>query len=50
MFAFDSMQSAIEAVTAINNSYDSHARAAKEIAREYFDSNIVLNQMLEQLN
>jgi hypothetical protein len=50
LFAFNDMQSAIAAVTAINSSYETHARAAKEIAREYFDSNIVLTQMLEQLN
>jgi hypothetical protein len=50
VFAFDDMQSAVDAVAEINRSYSAHRTAAKEIAQEYFDSNAVLTQMLQKLN
>ncbi len=49
LFSFDSLDSAAEALTAIESDYSRHARAAREIAREHFDHEVVLGRMLEDL-
>jgi hypothetical protein len=50
LFAFDSIASAREALEQVDKNYKYHSARALEIAQEYFDSNKVLNQMLEQIN
>lgn len=50
LLAFTDMQSAIEALENLNNNYKKHSHAANEVAREYFNSDLVLNNILEQLN
>ena len=49
VFAFHDLPSAVDAVTEINRGYKVQAATAKEIAREFFDSNIVLTEMLHQI-
>lgn len=50
LFAFSDLHSAVDSVNMVNSSLEYHSRKAKEIAHEYFDSNIVLTKMLDQLN
>jgi hypothetical protein len=50
LLAFTDVQSAFKAIDTVMADTKKHAKAAKEIAAEYFDSEIVLTQMLEQLN
>jgi hypothetical protein len=49
LFAFSVIEEIIEAVMAINADYETHSRAAKQVAREYFDSDIVLSRLLDEL-
>ena len=49
LLAFDTLDSAVEGVAAIDADYSRHARAARQIAREYFSHEVVLGAMLEQL-
>ncbi|HKO38090.1 MAG TPA: glycosyltransferase family 2 protein [Solirubrobacterales bacterium] len=49
LFSFDSPDSAAEALVAIEADYSRHAAAAREIAREHFDHEVVLGRMLEDL-
>jgi hypothetical protein len=49
LFAFESMSDIEAAVAAINANYDRHSAAARAIARECFDSDLVLRRMLETL-
>ncbi len=49
LFAFDDVGGAAEAFAAIREQPDRHARAAREIACEYFDSDRVLSRLLEKL-
>ncbi|WP_207495201.1 hypothetical protein [Aridibaculum aurantiacum] len=48
--AFDSISTAKTAVDDVLCNYEKHKKRAKEIAYEYFDSQKVLNRMLEDLN
>jgi hypothetical protein len=50
LLAFTDMQSARESIELVMSDIKKHSIAAKEIATEYFDSKIVLTQMLEKLN
>lgn len=50
LFSFTCMEQAAEAINEIMADYKKHAKAALEVGRTYFDSRLVLNQMLEQLN
>lgn len=50
LFAFNTMEDIIKAFDAINSNYKKHSKAAYEIAREHFDSNIVLSKLLDDLN
>ena len=50
LFAFTDVESAIEAINKVKLDIKLQSIKAKEIAHDYFDSNIVLKKMLEQLN
>lgn len=50
LFAFDDTPSAIEAIRAIAGDRNKHAKAAVEIANQYFDSTIVLTDLINKLN
>jgi GT2 family glycosyltransferase len=49
LFAFDSLETAAEAVERIDADYSRHARAARELARERFGHTAVLRPLLEHL-
>jgi GT2 family glycosyltransferase len=49
LFAFTTLDGALEAVEAINADYARHTRAAAEIARDYFDAEKVLRQLLDDV-
>jgi len=49
LFAFNDVGGAAEAFDAIREQPGRHARAAREIANEYFDSDRVLSRLLERL-
>jgi GT2 family glycosyltransferase len=49
LLPFLTVEQAAAAITAVNADYDRHRRAAYEIAREYFDSDVVLMRMLADL-
>ncbi|MEX0585827.1 MAG: glycosyltransferase family 2 protein [Pirellulales bacterium] len=49
LFAFSTMSEILGAVAAINADYARHARAARRIAREYFDAEVVLGSLLEEM-
>ena len=46
LFGFSSAEEAVAALDAINRNYLSHARAAREIAREYFAAEKLLSKLL----
>ena len=46
LFAFSTMDEILAAVDAVNSNYELHCRAAAEIAREYFNYDVVLKQLL----
>jgi hypothetical protein len=48
LFAFSAIQEAVEAIEAINADYPAHSRAAAEVAREFFDSDVVLSRLLDE--
>ena len=50
LFVFTNVDSAIEAVKNVKSNIAFHSKAAKQIAHEYFDSNLVLTELIEQLN
>jgi hypothetical protein len=47
LFGFSTIDEAVAAVDAINSDYQHHSRAAGELARAYFDSDLVLTRLLE---
>ena len=47
LFGFSTMDEAAAAVEAVNADYQSHSRAASELARAYFDSDLVLTRLLK---
>ena len=49
LFAFQTLDEAIEAVDAIASDYDAHARAATEIADAYFRAESVVAHLLERV-
>ena len=48
LFSFSSMEEIVEAVAMIRADYSRHSRAAREIAREYFEATTVLRSLLER--
>ena len=50
VFAFQTMEDAINAIDSLNCDYRHHARAARRVAEEYFDSDKVLPRLLEKLD
>ncbi len=49
LFAFSTIEDIIEAVGAINADYPAHSRAAADVARQFFDSDVVLSRLLDEL-
>jgi hypothetical protein len=47
LFAFSAMDDVLTAVETINSEYPRHCRAARDIAREFFDAKVVLPSLLE---
>jgi hypothetical protein len=47
LFGFSTMDDAVAAIDAINADYEGHSRAAGELARAYFDSDLVLTRLLK---
>jgi hypothetical protein len=47
LFAFSTTEEAAAAIDDVNADYDSHCRAAREVAEEFFDSDKVLTRLLE---
>jgi hypothetical protein len=48
VWAFDSAESAIEGIRQMESDHIAHCRAARELAAEYFDSDRVLESLLER--
>jgi hypothetical protein len=48
LFAVSTPEEAAEAIRAVRSDYSRHAHAARKIAREFFDSDVVLAEMLRQ--
>jgi hypothetical protein len=49
LFGFSTVDDVLAAVDAIRSDYDRHARAAAEIAREYFGAERVLGELLDEI-
>ena len=49
LFAFGTMDEILAAIDAMNTNYARHARAARGLAEEYFDSSIVLARLLQKV-
>ncbi len=49
LFGFNNLDEAIDAVRAVESDYQRHSRGAVETARQYFDSSVVLHDMLEKI-
>ena len=47
LFTFRTVEEAVGALKAVDDDYLSHARAARELAEQHFDAEIVLKRMLE---
>ena len=50
LFAFNDMDSALKAIKCVASDGEKHSKAAIEIARDYFDSKVVLTEMISRLN
>ena len=49
LLAFETVDQAVAGVERLNADYATHARAARALAERYFDSDVVLTRLLEQL-
>ena len=49
LFAYQTMEQALDAIEAIASDYDFHSRAAGEIANEYFGAERVISELLEKI-
>jgi hypothetical protein len=49
LFSFETVDEVLEGIEAINRDYAHHARAARTIAEEHFDSDKVLARLLEKI-
>ena len=50
LFAFNTIEDVQAAIRKVDGDYQSHATAARRIAENYFDSDLVLREMLEIIN
>ncbi len=50
LFAFDDIDNVMEAIEQVKSDYKRHSSFAKEIASQYFDSNVVLQQLLNKIS
>jgi hypothetical protein len=50
LFAFSTLEQAIAGVRDVARNYAVHALAARQIAETYFDSNLVLSELLDDMN
>ncbi|HET9524362.1 MAG TPA: hypothetical protein VFO90_09020, partial [Terrimicrobiaceae bacterium] len=48
LFSVRTVEEAAEAIRAIRADYPAHSAAAKALAREYFDSDKILNRVLSE--
>jgi len=48
LLAFSTLEEAVDGIARINGAYDTHARRAREIAREHFDARVVLPRLIEE--
>jgi hypothetical protein len=49
LFAFERIEDVLASIEELNGDYDRHARAARAVAEEYFDSDKVLARLLERV-
>lgn len=49
LFGFSTLEDILAAVESINSDYAGHSRAAAELAREYFNYEVVLRRMLNEI-
>jgi len=49
LFAFSTLGEAVSAIENINDDYEHHCRAASEIARDYFNYDVVLSRLLSDV-
>jgi glycosyltransferase involved in cell wall biosynthesis len=49
LFAYSTTEEAVAAIEAIAADYERHSAAAREIAREYFDAQRLLQRMLAEI-
>ena len=49
LLAFQTVDDAVECIRAMNEDYEHHANAARELAENYFRSNLVLSQLLQNV-
>jgi len=49
LFAFTTLEEAVDAVAAVDRDYPRHSRAALGLAQEFFDYRVVLGEMLDEL-
>ena len=50
LFTFDTADQAEQALDLIADNYAQHARAARCLAEQYFDSAVVLRGLIDQIN
>jgi hypothetical protein len=48
IISFDTLDNAVDAIKEIESNYARHSKAARQLAEEYFDSDIVLGRLVEQ--
>lgn len=48
LLTFTNLKEACQAITKVEEGYDEHCRAAREVAEGYFDSDVVLGEMLDR--
>lgn len=49
LFAFSTLEEAVAAVEAVNADYEKHRRGAFDVAREFFDHEVVLKRLLDDV-
>jgi hypothetical protein len=49
LHAFSTTDEAVYAIQAVEADYGKHAKAAREMAAEYFDSSVVLSSLLSRI-